>query len=349
MPEPSRQRVLIVDDAPENIRILGASLSDEYEIGFATGGEEALRLAEEQPPDLILLDVQMPDTDGYEVCRRLKELDSTADIPVIFLTAKDAVEDEEKGLGLGAVDYITKPFSLPIVKARIRTHLELKARQDAMLSFLSIASHDLRNPMTVIRLGAELLKRCRTMEQVHTNADRLKDAGRRAEALIETYLAASAATRGSLLVDRSTIDLASLVGEEIEFIRGALSHADKLDFVAKVDCPECEADPQKLRQILANLISNAAKYSPGGGEVRVEVEEVGSEVRFRVSDQGVGMTADDQDQLFTQFKRVGDRKIAGGIGIGLWLTRALVRAHGGQIWVESTPGSGSAFYFTIPR
>ena len=197
MSESNRQRILIVDDAPENIRILGASLGDDYEISFATGGEEALHQAEENPPDLILLDVQMPDLDGYEVCRHLKSLEFVSEIPVIFLTAKDAVEDEEKGLELGAVDYITKPFSLPIVRARIRTHLELKARQDAMMSFLSIASHDLRNPMTVIRIGAELLKRSKTLEHVRTNADRLKDAGLRAEALIETYLAASAATCGT--------------------------------------------------------------------------------------------------------------------------------------------------------
>ena len=349
MSDPHRQRILIVDDAPENIRILGASLGDDYEISFATGGEEALRQAEESPPDLILLDVQMPDLDGYEVCRRLKSLEFVSEIPVIFLTAKDAVEDEERGLELGAVDYITKPFSLPIVRARIKTHLELKARQDAMMSFLSIASHDLRNPMTVIRIGAELLKRSKTMEHVHTNADRLKDAGRRAEALIETYLAASAATRGPLEVDRELIELPELVQGEVDFIRSALSQAEHLDFVAQVNCPQLSADPQKLRQILSNLISNAAKYSPKGGEVRVEVESAEGEALFKISDQGVGISADDKEQLFTQFKRVGDRKMVGGIGIGLWLTRALVKAHGGRIWVESTPGKGSAFYFTIPE
>jgi diguanylate cyclase (GGDEF)-like protein len=129
--------VLIVDDAPSNLVILTESLRAEFDVRIATSGPEALRLVGEVPPDLILLDILMPDMDGYEVCRRLKAIPSTSNIPIIFLTAKGDVADETLGLAIGAVDYIVKPVSLPIVQARVRTHVELKRRGD-LLETLSL-------------------------------------------------------------------------------------------------------------------------------------------------------------------------------------------------------------------
>lgn len=128
-----RSSILIVDDIPANIKVLGETLRYEYKIRLATDGEKALKIARSSnPPDLILLDIIMPNLDGYEVCRRLKEDSTTKNIPVIFITAMDQEEDETKGLALGAVDYITKPFSLPIVRARVKTHLELKHHRDIL-------------------------------------------------------------------------------------------------------------------------------------------------------------------------------------------------------------------------
>jgi len=124
--------VLVVDDAPSNLVILTESLRSEFDVRIATSGAEALRLVEEIPPDLILLDILMPDMDGYEVCRRLKANAGTSNIPVIFLTAKGDVADETMGLAIGAVDYIIKPVSIPIVLARVRTHVELKRRGDLL-------------------------------------------------------------------------------------------------------------------------------------------------------------------------------------------------------------------------
>ncbi len=125
--------LLIVDDAPSNIQLLAGLLKEKYQIKIATGGQRCLELAHSDPaPDLILLDVQMPDMDGYEVCRHLKADDSTRQIPVIFVTGKDQAEDEELGLTLGAVDYITKPYSSAIVEARIATHIKLKQQSDEL-------------------------------------------------------------------------------------------------------------------------------------------------------------------------------------------------------------------------
>ena len=137
--EAERARVLVVDDAAANIRMLAAALRDEHQILVATNGSDGLRIAATPPhPDLILLDVVMPDLDGYAVCRTLKEADATRHIPVIFITARSEEEDETHGLELGAVDYITKPFSLAIVRARVRTHLELKRHRDRLEALSSL-------------------------------------------------------------------------------------------------------------------------------------------------------------------------------------------------------------------
>lgn len=128
---PNKQTILIVDDAPANIKVLGEALKFDYHIIVATNGEKALQIAaSSKPPDLILMDIIMPGMDGYEACKKLKQEEQTRNIPVVFITAKDQEEDETHGLELGAVDYITKPFSLPIVKARVKTHLELKRHRD---------------------------------------------------------------------------------------------------------------------------------------------------------------------------------------------------------------------------
>lgn len=134
-----RQKILIVDDAPANISVLVKALTSDYEISVAVTGEDALSIVtSDRAPDLVLLDIMMPGMDGYEVCRRMKNDAATREIPIIFITAKDDEEDETRGLELGAVDYITKPFSPPIVKARVKTHLELKRKSDLLENLASL-------------------------------------------------------------------------------------------------------------------------------------------------------------------------------------------------------------------
>lgn len=140
-PEPAT--ILVVDDTPANLSLMTGLLRDEYKVKAAIDGEKALRIAQASPPpDLILLDIMMPGMDGYEVCRRLKADPATRDIPVIFLTAKSGIEDEKMGLDLGAVDYITKPISPPIVMARVRNHLVLKASADFLRDKAAYLEHE---------------------------------------------------------------------------------------------------------------------------------------------------------------------------------------------------------------
>ncbi len=132
-----RQKILIVDDTPANITTIGQELKADYKVFIATSGEAALEKAIADPPDLILLDIMMPGMDGYEVCRQLKARQETRSIPVIFITAKNTEKEETRGLEIGAVDYITKPFRLSIVRARVKTHLELKRKSDILESLSS--------------------------------------------------------------------------------------------------------------------------------------------------------------------------------------------------------------------
>lgn len=135
--EAERQKILIIDDVPANIQIMHAVLRDDYAVFFATSGSDGIRMAQKELPDLILLDIMMPDMDGYEVCTKIKTDPLTSQIPVIFITAMSNVEDEAKGLEMGAIDYITKPFSPPIVNARVKNHLELKRHRDILVELTS--------------------------------------------------------------------------------------------------------------------------------------------------------------------------------------------------------------------
>lgn len=176
----SRQKILIVDDVPISIKILQESLKDEYDICVVTSGKDALQLvAGDNRPDLILLDIIMPEMDGYETCARLKSNPHTANTPIIFLTVMDADEDEEKGLALGAVDYVTKPVSIPILKARVRTHLalkqvedELRRYQDHLEDLVYKRTHELTNANR--RLEDEIGERIRAEQEIKKYRDNLE-------------------------------------------------------------------------------------------------------------------------------------------------------------------------------
>jgi len=160
-----KQRVLIVDDTPANIKVLNELLQADYHISVATNGPDALELAASQDaPDLILLDIMMPEMDGYEVCRRLKAEVKTRSIPVLFVTTKGGIEDEKKGLEFGAVDYIIKPISPPIVKARVRNHMQLKRQQDNLEELVRERTRELELTQEVTIDGLAVLAEYRDPE-----------------------------------------------------------------------------------------------------------------------------------------------------------------------------------------
>lgn len=230
---------------------------------------------------------------------------------------------------------------------------EADARKEALASFLKIASHDLKNPLTVVRMCGVLISRMTESGTVADLCERLLDAERRAEQLISTYLEVSELqSTSTLTVKKKAISIHDIVEREFQFLSKAMQRKKKdIDFRNSV--PEnaiVSADLQKLQQIINNLISNAIKYGREEGP-RVEVKCDCEEHRLVVSvtDNGVGIAEEDQQKLFAQFQRVGDTQHLPGTGLGLWLSNLLVQAHGGEMWVESEPGWGSTFFFSLPR
>lgn len=224
---------------------------------------------------------------------------------------------------------------------------ELAARHETMTAFLKIASHDLKNPLTAIKLGASIIESKAKSETERIYAGIILDSTNRAQELIATYLEV-AQIEQALAIEPEEVHLGRLFEEEVQFLKQAQSNELPFTFLAEFEVNVVWADRQKLRQVLTNVISNALKYSPSGGMVRASSQHVGADTVIAIQDEGVGISSEDQAKLFQQFQRVGDRSLSSGTGLGLWLTQALVEAHGGRIWVSSSPGEGSTFSWSLP-
>jgi two-component system, sensor histidine kinase and response regulator len=362
-----RQTVMIVDDTPANIEILSESLGDDYELLFATSGAEALELVRADKPDLILLDVMMPGMDGYELCAILKSDLATRDIPIVFVTAMTQEEDEIKGLELGAIDYITKPISPHIVRARVKNHLELKRYRDvletlstaadrAKKEFLRSVSHELRTPLTPIIGMTDLVLTNEEDDEKRKYLSLVQKAALKLLGIIEDLIETSRLEGEGARVENAPFMLRPFLQGIIGTLE-PLARSKGLQFRTTVDesLPEAVvADQGMLRKVLSMLLGNALKFTSGGEvalEVRREQGEAGDEVlRFSVADTGIGIEKQDLDRIFTDFTQ-SDGSITRnyqGLGLGLTLARRITELMGGHIWAESCAGGGSVFHAEIP-
>lgn len=365
---PARKRILIVDDEPLNIKILQHLLGSDYAVASAGCGEDALRLSRAgPPPDLILLDVMMPGMDGYEVCRQLKSDAGTKDVPIMFITAKSDIEDETRGLECGAVDYIARPFSPPIVRARVKAHLLLKQQRDDLAEmarnleqinqtknkFLGMAAHDLRNPLVSIRGFSDLLiegafgpitgEQKDIIETIHSAAQNML-------VLVNDLLDISVIESGKVPLRMETASLNDLLRERIRLNRILADRKSIIIHATYADEIQGRFDPKHLGQVVDNLISNAVKYSPAGTHIHVGLRAAKGGASVSVRDEGPGMSREDQSKLFGEFQKLSARPTGGegSTGLGLAIVKKIVTAHGGRLSVESELGKGSTFTFTIP-
>ena len=245
-----------------------------------------------------------------------------------------------------AADDLREQARLKELEAR-----EEESHREALANFLKIASHDLRSPLAIVRGFSNLIDKATDLDTVKKLNARVRNAGNRADALIRAYLEVSALTSDrKLALHLENLNLQTLVDEEIQFVEDSQGeHTTPHRFINAVTGGlTVRADSLKLRQILNNLLTNAARYTREPGEIKVEAEDQGEQVVMRVVDSGVGISVEDQELLFRQFQRAGNPGDIPGTGLGLWLTAALVSAHGGEISVSSTPGEGSTFSFTLP-
>lgn len=366
--------ILIVDDNPNNLRLLISLLSEKgYQVRPANGGPRALATVEKEKPELILLDINMPEMDGYEVCRRLKAEPLTQEIPVLFISANDEPLDKIKGFEAGAVDYISKPFDALELYARVRTHLELKLARDrltainqqlqdsnAMLQglnqikdeFLGMVSHDLKNPLSSILLFSRYMEsRSLSEEKSHEIGRLITRAGRRMFRLIEDLLDLNKLEQGCLLLEKELLDLKKLIPDWLsDFEQRAAEKQQMLKWENASGNYAFWGDAMRLRQVLDNLISNALKFSPSGSEIRVKLARETEKILITIQDQGPGLSEDDQRQLFQKFTRLSPRPTAGehSSGLGLFISQKLIQAMQGEIMCQSSPGQGTSFIVRLP-
>ncbi|MFM1842671.1 MAG: hypothetical protein RLZZ490_1408, partial [Cyanobacteriota bacterium] len=285
-----KPKILIVDDHPENLQILLYILKQDYAVIAATTGEKALELATKSPlPDLIVLDVMMPGLDGYEICRRLKDNGLTQGIPIIFVSALEEAEDETKGFELGAVDYITKPLSPPVVKARIKSHLTLQRLNQALQTsnedlaaatrhkdeFLANMSHELRTPLNTILGFTEALQDGLLGQLTPQQWDAVNSIDASSQyllSLIGDILDLSKIVAGKVELQETPTAIAELCRASLLFVQNQaqqkqiqLCYAipDGLDLVL--------LDERRIKQVLINLLTNAIKFTPIGGNVHLTV------------------------------------------------------------------------------
>jgi signal transduction histidine kinase len=369
------QNILIVDDTPANLMLLAAMLKGEgYKIRPVPTGMLALQAVAKEKPDIILLDILMPEMTGYEVCDQLKASEETSDIPVIFISALNDTNNVVKALSSGGVDYITKPFQAEEVKARVATHLkiqqqskelqrqsrELQIQRKELLElnatkdrFFSIIAHDLRSPFQGFLGLTQILEEessTLTMTEIKEIAASLSVSANNHFRLLDNLLQWSQIQKGSVPFSPEVIHLNSLVDESITpLIASAKTKGIEIT-CAISDSLEVIADKNMLQTVIRNLVSNALKFTQPGGKVALMAKTNGDKsVEISVQDTGIGMSQEMVDNLFrldisTSRRGTNDEP---STGLGLLLCHEFIEKHGGKLLVGSEVGMGSTFSFTL--
>jgi len=361
-PQPS-SRILVVDDQPANIQLVGAVLGKlGHEIIPATDGPTALRRAALHPPDLILLDMLMPEMDGCEVCRRLHATPEGANIPVIFLSAADNKDFIVRALESGGVDYVTKPFNQAELVSRVQTQLALKHARDRLTQMaedkdelLGILTHDLKNHLGGMQMSAQLLQERLSRgpapdARTAMLAENIQRTGDQMLAFVKEFLANAAADRGAAL-NLTKLSFSEAAATAVHHYEEA---ARRKQLQVEIICPTAVtavlADPSAVSQVLDNLLSNAVKFSPPGRRITVRMQAGAGFVECQIQDEGPGFTDEDKARMFRRYTRLSARPTGGepSTGLGLSIVRKLVLAMEGELRCESTPGQGTTFTIRLP-
>lgn len=355
-------RILVVDDQTANIRVVSALLERHgYQVTSASNGADALVVAAESTPDLILLDMMMPGMDGFELLAALQQVPELDGVPSIFLTAAQDRDLLLRAFDAGAVDYVTKPFIPEELLARVQAHMGLKLTRDRLQrvaqerqELVNLVAHDLKNPLTSVLFASEMLglpdcKPERTPRYLQIIAESTQDA----LGYIRSYLENQEAERRPS--DRPPAS--TCLGTTLEW----LANRYELQLEAKglrlsVGMPEREIlvaiDAQVLRQVAENLVTNAMKYARDGGELELRAwPGAPGYWQMVAQDRGPGIPEARQRQLFKPFQRLTDVDPADGLssGLGLSLAKQIIANVGGQLWYEDREGGGARFVIELPE
>jgi len=364
MTQTNAETILIVDDNLTNLGVLFAHLrSVGFKVLVAENGRSAINRARLALPDIILLDILMPGMDGFETCHRLKEDPLTRDIPVILMTALTDTENKVKGFSTGAVDYITKPAQYEEVTARINTHLTIRKLQNNLEmrlkerekliaeldAYAQTVAHDLKAPLALILGFAEVLQSGYStipQEKVDQLLGSILRNGRKMQDIIEGLLLLANVRQEE--IELAPLMMAPMLAEAQA--RLALMIADhQADIEINGPLPEVQGYIPWLEEIWVNLLSNAIKY--GGQPPHIEISaqtQAPGMACFFIHDNGRGLSPEEQQKLFIPFSRLAADSQVEGHGLGLSIVERIVTKLGGTVGVESHPGRGSTFYFTLP-
>ncbi|MBF0425933.1 MAG: response regulator [Magnetococcales bacterium] len=354
------RRVLIVDDERFLIDTLVAAIKPLYRVMVAGNGQQALKAARASPPpDLILLDIIMPDMDGYAVCRELKADEKTRSIPIIFITARNEEIDETLGFELGAVDYIAKPVSVPVVRARVKTHLALsralKVQEQQNLDrrrWLADISHELRTPLAVLQAQVEALQ-----DGIHT-ADAatlgvLHNEVMGLSRLVDDLYLLARADLGALPLTMTPLEPVTILEEVLESFAPRLMQAGiALETIVPGGKPWVTlGDTRRLRHLFTNLVENSARYTDRGGRLRVVVSATTDDLYLCFDDTPPTVPSDQLPRLFERFYRAESSRNRdhGGSGLGLAICAGIVAAHDGAIVASTSSLGGLRIEVALPR
>lgn len=366
----SEYKILIVDDVLSNVLLLKVLLTNEkYNVVTAMNGSQALKMVESELPDLILLDVMMPDISGFEVARQLKEKPAFAQIPIIFLTALNSTADIVKGFQMGANDFISKPFNKEELIIRVKHQISLIAAKRIIFNqneelkrtikgrdkLYSVIAHDLRSPMASIKMVLNMLMINLPGEKIGEEMHELLNMANQTTEELFSLL------DNLLKWTKSQIDRLNVVPQDIDIVGVSAGVIEIFSMVAELkqikinlqapDQLEVRADIDMIKTVIRNLISNALKFSNPGSEVHVVVEEKEEQVVVNVVDHGRGIKKEDQSKLLnvdTHYSTFGTKNEEGS-GLGLLLCQDFVRKNGGELWFNSEEGEGSVFSFYLPK
>lgn len=366
---PSEYKILIVDDVMSNVLLLKVLLTNEkFAIATASNGRQALEQVEKENPDLVLLDVMMPDMSGFEVAQHLKSNPNTADIPIIFLTALNSTADIVKGFQVGANDFISKPFNKEELIIRVTHQISLVAAKRLILSkteelqrtiagrdkLYSVIAHDLRSPMGSIKMVLNMLILNLPSEKIGAEMyELLTMANQTTEdvfSLLDNLLKWTKSQIGKLNVVYQDVDLVEVTDGVIEIFSMVASLKKIRIREMKPEKMMVNADIDMLKTVVRNLLSNAIKFSKENSEVLVKMEEVDGMAVVSVQDYGCGISKEGQKKLLhtdTHFSTFGTNNEEGS-GLGLLLCKDFVVKNGGKLWFTSKEGEGSIFSFSIP-
>ncbi len=354
--------VLIIDDTPENIKILMEFLKDDFRIIAATNGEKGFELAlsKAHPPDLILLDILMPDIDGYEVCKQLKGNEKTQNIPIIFVTAVSEVMDATKGFKLGAVDYITKPFHPPVVKARIKTHLtllnqkkELEQANATKDKLFSTIAHDMRNKFFSLLSSIELMEEYYDELDEANKADSIKgisQSARQIYILFENLFNWAKTQTKSMEILPLELNLARAVDKVVVLYQDEVM-AKQVELTVNID-PENQVvcDENMLLFVIRNLVHNSIKFCDRDQEILITEALENNTQQLIVKDTGCGMSQDVCNNIFdicAKPSKLGTREKS-GTGLGLLLVKEFVELNNGTVNISSRENVGTTVVVSLP-